>query len=257
MSPTFVIGDIHGHPDALLRLLREAGLIDADLRWSGADAVLWLMGDLVGHGSDGLATIDATMRLQREAAAAGGSVDALLGNHDALLLAAARVGDAPAGDGRTLREKWRESGGAEADLAGLTPAHVRWMLRMPAAALAGDDLLLHSDATGYREYGESPALVSAAFELLMRGDDVGAWQRLLDALDEHRAFWGPGGAGQARTVLRRLGGRRIVHGHTPIAKLTGQPDAGVTGALAYASGLCLAVDGGIYRGGPGFVHRLA
>lgn len=257
MPAVFVIGDLHGHPEALARLLREAGLADAGLAWAGADARLYLLGDLVGHGPDGVGVVDALMRLQAEAGRAGGSVTALLGNHDALLLAAARLGDAPGEGGRPLRDEWRESGGQERDLERLDRRHTRWMLRMPAAVRAGEHLLVHADTPAYRDYGESPAVVSAAFELLMRADDAGGWRRVLGALGEHRAFWGEGGAERARALLRRLGGRQIVHGHTPIAKLTGQPDAAVTGALSYAEGLCLNIDGGIYRGGPGFVHRLS
>lgn len=257
MAPAFVIGDIHGHPDALARLLRESGLADAGLAWSGADARLYLIGDLVGHGPDGVGVLDALMRLQAEAARAGGAIVALLGNHDAMLIAAARLGDAPAGDGRSLRDEWRASGGQERDLARLGRQHIAWMLRLPAAVREGEHLLIHADSAAYRDYGDRADVVCAGFELLMRGDEPGSWRRVLDALGEHRAFWGEGGAERAAELLRRLGGRQIVHGHTPIAKLTGERDAAVTGPLSYADGRCLNVDGGIYRGGPGFVHRLS
>lgn len=256
MRPTFVIGDLHGYPEALARLLREAGLADAGPRWIGADAALWLIGDLVAHGPDGLAVITTVMRLQREAAAVGGSLGCLLGNHDALLLAAARIGEVDAGRGRCFRDEWREAGGVEADLAGLTRQQIGWLLRLPAVARVGDNLLVHADSGQYVGYGETPELASAAFELLMRTDDAAGWRRVLDALGEHRAFWGPGGEERARALLSRLGGRRIVHGHTPIGKLTATPDAAVEGPLVYAGGLCINIDGGIYRGGPGFVYRL-
>ena len=42
MQPLFVVGDVHGHRDVLVRLLRDAGLVDDAERWSGEDAVLWL-----------------------------------------------------------------------------------------------------------------------------------------------------------------------------------------------------------------------
>jgi hypothetical protein len=46
----------------------------------------------------------------------------------------------------------------------------------------------------------------------------------------------------------------LIHGHTPINKITGEP---ATEALVYAGGLCVNVDGGLYRGGEGFVYQLA
>ena len=70
MRPVFVVGDVHGHRDALVALLREAELLDAAGRWAGADAVLWLLGDLVDRGPDGLGAIDLVRRLERESAGA-------------------------------------------------------------------------------------------------------------------------------------------------------------------------------------------
>jgi len=37
--------------------------------------------------------------------------------------------------------------------------------------------------------------------------------------------------------------------------MLGRPDDQVTEPLVYAGGLCVNVDGGMYRGGPGFVYR--
>ena len=79
--PTFVVGDVHGQRDVLVRLLRDAGLIDAHERWSGGDARLWLLGDLVDRGPDGIGAIDLVRRLQEEA-----SVGCLLGNHEVMLI---------------------------------------------------------------------------------------------------------------------------------------------------------------------------
>jgi len=64
MQPLFVVGDVHGHRDVLVRLLREVGLVDPAERWSGGDALLWLVGDLVDRGPDGIGTIDLVRRLE-------------------------------------------------------------------------------------------------------------------------------------------------------------------------------------------------
>lgn len=40
MSETYVVGDVHGDYDKLVRLLKDARLVDDALRWSGNQAVL-------------------------------------------------------------------------------------------------------------------------------------------------------------------------------------------------------------------------
>ena len=64
------------------------------------------------------------------------------------------------------------------------------------------------------------------------------------------------GTAQAEAFLARFGGEQIVHGHTPITKITGQPPEAVREPLFYADGLCIDVDPGMYLGGPGFVYPL-
>jgi hypothetical protein len=50
--------------------------------------------------------------------------------------------------------------------------------------------------------------------------------------------------------------KRLIHGHTPINLITGQPAKKVTGPLIYADGRCINVDGGLYMGSPGFLYQL-
>ena len=57
--------------------------------------------------------------------------------------------------------------------------------------------------------------------------------------------------------LSLYGGRRFVHGHTPIGKLNGRRPEAVTAAHVYAGGLAVDVDAGLYLGGPGFVTILS
>ena len=79
----WVIGDVHGEFEKALTLLRTRGFVDREARWSGGTASLWFIGDLTDRGPHGIEVIDLVMRLQREAAAAGGTVGCLMGNHDA------------------------------------------------------------------------------------------------------------------------------------------------------------------------------
>jgi hypothetical protein len=258
VSAVHVIGDVHGELEKLRDLLRGAELIDTTETWSGGDSTLWLMGDLVDHGPDGIGAVALVMRLQQQAARSGGRVQVLLGNHDALLLAAHRFGTRPIpGQDETFQDYWQESGGQEADLERVTPDHVRWLSSLPGMALEGDHLLTHADALFYTRYGQSIALVNQAMTEVLQGDDAASWLRLLEEFGEHRAFVdATTGADRATAFLDEFGGRQLVHGHTPITKLSGQPPEAVREPLLYAAGLCLDVDPGMYLGGSGFVYRL-
>jgi hypothetical protein len=258
VSAVYVIGDVHGQLEKLCDLLRGAELIDKTETWSGGDCTLWLMGDLVDHGPDGIGAVELVMRLQQQAARTGGRVQALLGNHDMLLLAAHRFGTRPIpGQDETPWDLWQESGGQEADLERIMPDHVRWLSNMPAMALEGDHLLAHADALLYIHYGRSIAQVNEAMTAVLQTDDAGSWFRLLEEFGEHRAFVdATTGVDRARAFLNDFGGGQLVHGHTPITKMTGQPPEAVREPLLYAAGLCLDVDPGMYLGGPGFVYQL-
>jgi hypothetical protein len=80
------VGDVHGSLDKLTRLLRSVGLLDGNLSWVGGDDHLVLCGDLIDRGPDDRAVLDLVRRLQTEAAAAGGRVHLVLGNHEAMNL---------------------------------------------------------------------------------------------------------------------------------------------------------------------------
>jgi hypothetical protein len=258
VSAVYIIGDVHGQLEKLRHLLRGAELIDTTGTWSGGASTLWLMGDLVDHGPDGIGAVDLVMRLQLQAARAGGRVQVLLGNHDVLLLAAHRFGTRPIpGQDETFRYHWRESGGQETDLARITPDHVCWLSSLPAMAREGEHLLAHADALLYTNYGQSIAQVNQAMNALLQSDDAASWFQLLEEFNEHQAFVDAAtGAERARVFIRHFGGDQIVHGHTPISKMTWQPPEAVREPLLYAGGHCLDVDPGMYLGGPGFISRL-
>lgn len=80
------VGDVHGSSVGLVTILQRAGLIDAETHWIGGDATLVQTGDLLDRGLDIRQVMDLLMRLQDEAAAAGGRVVVLLGNHEAMNL---------------------------------------------------------------------------------------------------------------------------------------------------------------------------
>jgi hypothetical protein len=253
----YVLGDAHGQIDAVTGILSESGLIDAGGHWSGGDATLWLTGDFCDRGPDGAGVIRLVMRLQQEASRSGGAVGAVLGNHEFLILGAVRFPDHKANFGSTYHDVWSYNGGREGDRERLGADEVAWLSSLPAMARVGNLLIMHCDAMFYADLGESVEAVNRRVDAVLRSSDLDAWDALMEAYFERGAFArGERGTRNARTMLDRFGGSLIVHGHTPIPYLTGQDPHAVHGPEAYAGGLCLDVDGGIYMGGPGFLVEL-
>ncbi len=176
------IGDVHGDYDAFIGILQTAGLIDADLHWSGGDTTFVQTGDLLDRGSRTRPVLDLMMRLQEEAPQQGGRVIALLGNHEAmnLLLQRRDVGLASYSDwatgGENRSAEFRSVAKAARKLDGLlgrqsgagSPGHqanwleqnppgslnyIRdlaadgnygaWLRTLPAVAKVGDTIFLH------------------------------------------------------------------------------------------------------------------
>lgn len=80
------IGDLHGDFEAWRAIAAAAGLADVKGRWTGGNATLVQMGDIVDRGPDSLKIIRDLMKLQREAPKRGGQVIVLLGNHEAMMM---------------------------------------------------------------------------------------------------------------------------------------------------------------------------
>ncbi len=257
-QPIYVVGDVHGQLKRLEKLLEEVHLIDHKHHWCGGQSTLWFMGDFVDRGPDGIAVVDLVMRLQKEATAAGGMVASVLGNHEMLLLAAYRFGRRSTGLGSNFISRWKMNGGNRKDLASLTQTHLEWLAQLPPMAFVEDHLLLHADATFYIKYGRTIDEVNATFSKLLHRSDALAWEELLEEFARRGAFYHAlEGEDIARRFLNIFGGRRIIHGHTPISAVLGEQPKKVTAPWVYANGLCVNVDGGIFLGGPGFVHRLS
>jgi Calcineurin-like phosphoesterase len=84
-SPRIVaIADIHGSAAGLVEILRAAGLVGADRKWTGGTARLVQTGDFLDRGQTVREVMDLLMRLEGEARRAGGRVDVLFGNHEGM-----------------------------------------------------------------------------------------------------------------------------------------------------------------------------
>src|SRR5579859_3411939 len=243
----WVVGDPQGWLSPLVRVLTDAGLLGAGERWSGGAATLVVAGDLVDRGPDGIGVIDLLMRVQSES---GGRVHVVIGNHDVIFLAAHRFGG-------SLFDAWLDTGGVRSDLERLTDSHRAWLCALPAMLRVDDALVVHADGVFYRDYGSSIEAVNSAFQRILEGDDRAQWQQLLDRFGEHRTFCASDGEAKLAEFLETFGARRLVHGHSPIARTLNVAPESVTQAYVYCGGKCISVDPGIYLGGPGFAYRLS
>ncbi|WP_432175526.1 metallophosphoesterase [Streptomyces sp. Tue6028] len=267
-GPLYVVGDVHGFLDQLVAALQERGLVDASGNWSAGNARLWFLGDFTDRGPDGIGVIDLVMRLSAEAAAAGGYCKALMGNHELLLLGAKRFADTPVNSGAgtaTFQAAWLLNGGQKTDMDRLQDHHLQWMARLDAMELVDGHLLVHSDTTAYLDYGDSiEAVNDTVRETLTRNDADECWD-LFRKFTKRFAFRDDGGSEAVRELLNAYGGKRIVHGHSPIPYLLGEvgsedgeDGAGpvVEGPHLYADGLAIAMDGGVTMAGKLLVQQL-
>jgi hypothetical protein len=260
-TPTHVLAtsDAHGHLAELTAALRDSGLLDDESRWSGGDARLWVLGDLLDRGPDGLGVIALVRRLAAEAAAAGGAVHTVLGNHEVIALGTRKFGDTEVvhrGVVRTFSSIWARNGGLASDQVGIDDELFSWLAALPAIARDGDHLLMHSDTVGYLSWGRTVDEVNGAVRDVLAGDDPVAWFDVLVQMGRRHEFAGTSGTATARLVLDTLGGARIVHGHSIIGDLFSEPCDSYSEPRLYADGLALDIDGGIYEGGPCLVARL-
>lgn len=249
-----VVSDPHGNRVELELALTEAGLLDGDAAWSGGDAALWFLGDFFDRGPDGVGIVELVMRLQGEAAAAGGHVGAVLGNHEVLAVGMHRFGDEHVpDDDASFARSWLLNGGNADDQRRLSTEHIAWLATLPAVAVVDDWLMVHSDTDEYLGWGDTADEVNAHVSAALSGDLAVHWDVWRGMTDRY-AFVDD--TAVVREVLGTFGGSRVVHGHSIIATLTGGEPEETTGPLTYADGLALAVDGGLYAGGPLLVVRL-
>ncbi|KAJ9471271.1 Shewanella-like protein phosphatase 2 [Diplonema papillatum] len=139
---TIAIGDLHGDLDAAMRVLKLARVVDDAGSWIGGRTVVVQLGDLTDRGTDSAGCVDLFLRLQAEAAAAGGEVVTILGNHELMNLS---------GDLRYVNpQEMKSFGGRTAWSQAWAPAgeYGQKLLRFPLVAKKGDTLFVHGGLPG-------------------------------------------------------------------------------------------------------------
>ncbi len=78
--------DVHGAYDDWTAMLQELGVIDESFNWSGGKTTLVSTGDLIDRGPGSRAVVELLMKLEGQAANAGGAVHLALGNHEVMVM---------------------------------------------------------------------------------------------------------------------------------------------------------------------------
>jgi hypothetical protein len=242
----YVVGDTHGHFEALLGGLVHAGLIDTSMRWTGGRKHLVFAGDLMDRGPDVLRLLWFAYRLEREAASAGGRVHVILGNHEIMVML---------GDDRYVHPK-------EVDIARVhgVPYHRmfdirhtvlgQWLVSRPGLLRMNDVVIAHGGLTPeyaeLRMNGFDRTLAEYTSEDLfylwsdttavIRMDSVSYRQREDFFWSPRSVFWhreyiqSDTATGQLDRALRLVGARTLVVGHTPTDSIHARYDGRVIAA---------------------------
>lgn len=212
--------DIHGQLRATRAALREAGLVDADGRWSAPPRTAFIVcGDIVDRGPDSLGLLRWLLGLREEAAQRDGFVVLLEGNHEIQALLAIE-GDPVVADAWMLfgAAALLESAGMTEDefgpdrpptavarrLAALAPDLEPALRSLPPYARWRDVLLVHGGPTP--DVPSLEAYAASVERLWIRHD-------FFEAAD-------PFPDGPSWRVYREAGLRRVVFGHTRVAAPT-------------------------------------
>jgi hypothetical protein len=81
------VGDLHGDYQNFIKILIGTHLVDQDLHWIAGRTHLVQLGDVLDRGPSARRIFNLLIRLEKEAAEAGGMVHALIGNHEEMALA--------------------------------------------------------------------------------------------------------------------------------------------------------------------------
>ncbi len=158
-GPLFVLGDVHGDYPSMRHLLVTAGVIDLaegaepkTASWTAGKATLLLLGDTTSKKDappryDTTRVLSLILHLREAAAAAGGRVEAVMGNHEAEFLI--NPGDKKvSGIVRDLQEANPPIRPVEDVQVGQHPFGVFWRCRPLATAAPGGWFFAHAGDPG-------------------------------------------------------------------------------------------------------------
>jgi hypothetical protein len=220
----YAVSDLHGHYAELGALLVKYGLAASaptdptKIAWTGGNATLVVVGDMIDKGPASLEIVEAVIALQASAPSTGGTVLALLGNHEAEFL------------GDPTSSKFTGTDRIDGELAAQSPAidptafasgsdpRGAWMRALPCGARVGSWFFSHAGDTGGATIASLDATLSAALASSQ------AWNSSAitgtNSLLESKTWYSASVVAKNETAL---GVKHIAFGHDPNAfNSTGQ-----------------------------------
>jgi hypothetical protein len=245
-SRVVAIGDLLGDRERSERALSLAGVVSSDGRWSGGSTIVVQLGDLTLPGPDTKAVLERWMALGDEAAAAGGKVVVVLGEHETLDLLGEWKQIAPA-DIRSFGD----GGGRKAALSANEPLG-RWLRARDAAVDVAGSVFVHGgigEKWAEVELSVLSSQVRAAIAKTGPAFVLGAEGPL-----RYRGILrndAVAGCGELAKTLVRLGAERMVVGHG--SPPSGRPEMRCGGQAIWVGG---ANEPGVVEIGPAGVRSI-
>jgi hypothetical protein len=252
------ISDIHGQTDRFLQLLRAQRILGASGDWAWGAGVLIITGDVLDRGPTQIEALWAIYRMAQQASAAGGRVELLLGNHEAMVMA---------GDLRYLHPRYlrvaKQLGRRYDQLFAADTELGAWLRRRAVVLKLGDTLFLHG--------GLHPRFADAEFDLAtinaqfraglgvtreaIHADPAAHWLFGSDGPVWYRGYFEAEMAtlAQVDALLAAAQVRRIVVGHTTVETIRVLYEGrviGIDSGLKYGDQgeLLIHEDGTLWRG---------
>ncbi|MGE6333492.1 metallophosphoesterase [Stenotrophomonas sp. NPDC077659] len=236
------LSDIHGQYGLLVRLLRANKVVDAQDRWALGTDTLVIAGDVFDRGPQVTETFWLLYGLQQQAAAAGGAVHFVLGNHETMVLY---------DDLRYVNPKYLRSaqllGRSYPQLYGPDSVIGQWLRTRPVLLKIGDTLFLHGGISPEAvQLALDPARTNVAYQasLGLPNAEVKADPATAPLYDGRTSpiwyrgyFDGQLDSDGVQAVLDQLHLKRIVVGHTSMPHVS-----------TFHGGRVIAIDSSIKNG---------
>lgn len=242
------VGDVHGDYGQFVKTLQYVRVIDKSGKWIGGKTHLVQTGDVLDRGPDSRKVMDLLMKLEKEAAKAGGGVHALVGNHESMILY---------GDWRYVHPGESQAfGGADKYRAAMGPKgkYGKWIRSHNAVVKINDVLFLHGGLAGRYGTMSLDEINNGIRAGLNAGGGMGRdkggplWYRGLAKHGEKDV------AKQLEPVFKTHKARHIVIGHCVSDRILPraggkviQIDVGMSKAYGGPAG-CLLIEKGVYYG---------
>lgn len=221
-EPIFVLGDIHGQYDRMLKNLLDHGVINKQLKWNWGKGHLVFVGDIFDRGNKVTETLWLIYRLEQEAEKAGGQVHITFGNHELMVLNK---------DNRYIARDYKNlcnNLGLDYD-ALFHPNSVlgEWLRSKNSMTKINDVLFVHGGISKKQvESGMTPEQVNALMrQYLLAGSNAENEEEYTQILKSFGPFWYRGyfmdrskykkiTENELDNILEKLNVSRIVVGHT-------------------------------------------